>query len=181
MKITIFISLVILLSGCAQPPSKPIAHYHTWTLDEVYEQPISDIEQWAADNFGDGPGADKDYWKPELFTLDINHDGTDEVFLTTARLHGTGGGPHLVFKKHPQGYIYIGQLGGRQHTMRVLPLGSDGLPRIMTFWNHGGGSGTAAIWKNDGKRFIQVSSEIIHSGDSGTEEGRRRFVELFGE
>jgi len=181
MKVSLSILMLIMLIGCAHQPPRASVHYHVWKLDEAYEQPITDIKQWAADNFSDGPNGEKDYWKPEMFQLDIDHDTIPEVFVTTPRLHGNGGGPHLVFRKHTQGHVYIGQLGGRQHTMRVLPLGSDGLPRIMTFWKNGGGSGTASVWKNDGKRFIRVSSEVIRSGDSGTEEGRKRFDELFGE
>jgi len=172
--------MLTMLVGCVHQPPRAPAHYHVWKLDETYEQPIADITQWAADNFSDGPCGEKNYWNLEMFELDLNHDEKPEVFVTTPRLHGTGGGPHLVFQKHTQGHVYIGQLGGRQHTMRVLPLGTDGLPRIMTFWNNGGGSGTASVWKNDGKRFIRVSSEVIRSGDSGTEEGRKRFNELFG-
>ncbi|MCK5806004.1 MAG: hypothetical protein KAI66_24445 [Lentisphaeria bacterium] len=154
-----------------------MAYYHTWKLDEVYDEPINDIAQWATDNFGDGPN---DYWQVEMFDLDIDHDGIPETFVTCPSLHGNGGGPHLVFRKHGDVYLYIGQLGGRKATMRVLPLGTDGLPRIRTFWNNGGGSGTTGIFTNNGERFILLSSEEIRSGDSGTEEGRRRFETFFG-
>jgi hypothetical protein len=103
------------------------------------------------------------------------------VFVTSLRLHGTGGGPHLIFHKRGHAYYYAGQLPGRKHTMRILPIGEDGLPRIMTFWNNGGGSGTASVWTWDGHGFTQESTEEIRSGDSGTEEGRRRFEVLFGD
>jgi hypothetical protein len=181
MKMLFSILMLVMLAGCANQPPQIQVHYNVWKLENTYDQPIADIMQWAADNFADGPNVKKDYWSLEMFELDINHDDIPEVFVTTPRLHGTGGGPYLVFRKHTQGHLYIGQLGGRQHNMRVLPLGPDGLPRIMTFWNNGGGSGTASVWKNDGTRFIQVSSEVIRSGDSGTEEGRKRIDELFGE
>ena len=180
MKIALFIATLFVLVGCTRPRATSSAHYHVWKLDGAYEEPITDIKQWAADNFSDGPNAEQDYWKLEMFELDIDHDKIPEVFVTTPRLHGNGGGPHFVFQKRKEGYFYIGRLDGSQHTMRVLPLGSDHLPRIMTFWNNGGGSGTASISKNNGKRFIQVSSEVIRSGDSGTEEGRKRFEALFG-
>lgn len=154
--------------------------YDVWKSGVGWDKPISDVDQWAADNFSDAPDGETDYWKLQKFNLDIDHDGIPEVFVTSLRLHGNGGGPHLVFQKRGQSYYYIGQLPGRKHTMRVLPIGADGLPRVMTFSNSGEGSGVASVWKWDGKGFTRLSSEVIHSGDSGMEEGRRRFEELFG-
>ena len=64
--------------------------------------------------------------------------------------------------------------------MVVLPVGANGHPQIMTFSGGGGGRGIASVWEWDGRSFEKTSSEVFRSGDSGTEEGRRRFAELFG-
>lgn len=172
-------SLLLSLSECLPAASAP-EHYHIWKQGGVYHEPIADPDQWAADNFSDAPNAAKDDWRIERFELDIDYYGVPEVFLTTPRLHGNGGGPHLVFQKRGKFYFYAGQLPGRRNTMRTLSVDPDGHPRIMTFWNDGGGRGTASVWKWDGKVFQLISSEVIWSGDSGTEEGRQRFDELFG-
>lgn len=178
---TLFPLVGVLLSLSERLPAEPTPeHCHVWKQEGVYHEPIADPDQWAADNFSDAPNAAKDDWKIERFELDIDEDGVPEVFLTTPRLHGNGGGPHLVFRKRGQFYFYAGQLSGRRNTMRTLAVDPDGYPRIMTFWNDGGGRGTASVWKWDGKGFQRISSEVIWSGDSGTEEGRRRFDELFG-
>jgi hypothetical protein len=182
MKAAHIFPLICLLWVCSNSMSRGLAaeYYHVWKLDAAYDKPIPDPEQWAADNFSDAPNAAKDDWKIERFELDLNHDGVPEVFLTTPRLHGTGGGTHLVFQKRGEFYFYGGQISGRKHTIRVLPVEADGRPRIMTFWSDGGGRGTASVWKWDGKAFQAISSEAIWSSDNGTEEGRRRFEELFG-
>lgn len=180
MKHCTHIKALFVFAICAVCSTSLLGHYHVWKSGLDYDQEIDDIRQWAADNFSDGQNGDLDYWELKAFELDIDHDGIPEVFLTTPKLHGTGGGPHLVFRKDKLVYFYIGQLGGREQTMRVLPLGSDGTPRVMTFGGNGGSSGIASVWKNDGKRFVPVSTEVIRSGDSGTEEGRKRFEELFG-
>ena len=182
MKAVQILPLICLLWVCSNSMSRGLAteYYHVWKLDAAYDKPISDPEQWAADNFSDKPNAAKDDWKIERFELDIDHDGLPELFLTTPRLHGNGGGPHLVFQKRGKFHFYGGQLSGRTNTIRGVPVDADGPPRIMTFWNDGGGRGTASVWKWDGKVFQRISSEVIWSGDRGTEEGRRRFDELFG-
>lgn len=156
-------------------------YYHVMELDLQFDEPIADLDQWVADNFADEPNASVDFHKPERFELDLDHDGTPEVFLTSTRLHGTGGGPHLVFQRRGDEFRYAGQLPGRRHTIRVLPVGPDGHARVRTWWSGGAGYGIATLWKWDGRGFTQLSSEDIQAGDSGTEEGNRRFEELFGE
>jgi hypothetical protein len=180
MKRIFFMLILFVLPGCASSTVTSPEYCHIWKLDEVYEEPIYDLKQWADDNFADQPNEKRGYSNLKMFELDIDHDDMPETFVTSLHLHGSGGGPFLVFKKRNNAYFYIGSLGGRQHTMRVLPLGADHLPRIMTFWCYSASSGTASVWKNDGQRFILVSSEVICSGDSGTEQGRERFEELFG-
>lgn len=170
-----------MLVTWVRPCGFPADYFHVWKLGENYDEPIFDIDQWAAENFSDGPNGEPGYWKLERFDLDIDQDGIPEMFVTSPRLHGTGGGPHLIFQKRGHAYYYSGQLPGRKPTMRVLSPGEDGLPRIMTFWNNGGGSGTASVWTWDGRGFTQESTEEIRSGDSVTDEGRRRFEELFGD
>ena len=178
---TLLLLLGLLLSLSHGFPAEPgIEYHHVWKLEAVYHQPIFDPDQWAADNFSDAPNAAKDCWRIERFELDIDHDGVPELFVTTPRLHGTGGGPHLVFQKRGRFYLYGGHLPGSKHTMRVLPADADGHPQIMTFSGAGGGRGAASVWKWEGRSFEEISSEVIRSGDSGTEEGRRRFAELFG-
>ena len=116
----------------------------------------------------------------ESFEADIDHDGIPELFVTSATTRGNAGASYLVFRRAGRTYFYIGEIGLHRQAFRILPLGADRRPRVLIYWRHGGGEGTFAVLTNDGRKFRTVSSEVIHPGDSGTDEGRRKYEEAFG-
>ena len=65
--------------------------------------------------------------------------------------------------------------------LRVLPLAEDGSLRVITFERLSGHEGLIVWWTSEDHEFVALSKERIYPGDSGTEEGRRRYQEVFGE
>lgn len=166
-----------LASGCSPP--RP-AWISAWKGDAPFSRPISDPLAWAATQFLDSPNATVETARLESFEADIDHDGIDELFVTSATTTGNAGGSHLVFRRAGRVFFYIGQIGLRRDVFRVLPLGEDHRPRLLVYERLSGTEGALAIFTNDGRRFRIVRSETIRGGDSGTDEGRRRFAEALG-
>ena len=115
--------------------------------------------------------------------LDLNHDGIDELLLGWPASRGRNGMPFLVFQKSDDGYAFLGEIFARQDFtgFKVLPLSENNQIRFAQYWAHGGCEGTIAITEHNGTRFSVVKSEQICAGDGGTDEGNKRFREVFGD
>jgi len=166
-----------LALGCSSP--RP-SWASVWKGGEPYLRPISDPFAWAATQFLDSPDATVEAARLESFEADIDHDGVGELFITSATTAGNAGGSYLAFRKEGRAFFYIGQIGLSRDVFRVLPLGEDYRPRLLVYERLSGMEGTLAVFTNDGRTFRIVLSETIRGGDSGTDEGRRKFAEAFG-
>lgn len=115
--------------------------------------------------------------------MDLNHDGTAELFFGWNAAGGRNGMPFLVFQKSENGYLFMGELFMRKDLIgfKVLPLSEGGNIRIAQYWAHGGCEGTVSISIHDGTIFRSTKSEKICTGDNGTEAGNLRFREIFGD
>ena len=170
-------TVACFLLGCSSPQAKWVS---VWKMGAPYSHLISDPLAWSATQFLDSPIATVGDAQLETFEADIDHDGIPELFVTSATTRGNAGASWLVFRTAEHRFAYIGEIGLKRESFRVLPLGADHRPRLLVYWRHGGGEGTLAVLTNDGRAFRTVSSEVIHPDDSGTEEGRRKYEDAFG-
>ena len=166
-----------LVIGCSSPQVKWVS---VWKHDAAYARLIADPFAWAATQFLDSPDATIEAARLESFEADIDHDGLGELFVTSATTRGNAGAGYLVFRRAGRKFSYIGEIGLSRQAFRILPLGEDGSVRLLVYWGNGGGEGTLSVLSNDGRRFKTVGSEVIHPGDSGTDEGRKKFEDAFG-
>ena len=133
-------------------------------------------EQWDKNLM---PGQDQERRITE-YRLDLDHDGTPELFLAWESFHGQAGCPHFVFKQDGVRYVLLGELFMHPKGLRILPLGEDGRLRIVTYRRLGGGVGDILWMTSKDGQFVVLQQERIHPGDSGTDEGRARLAEVFG-
>ena len=140
---------------------------------------IADPRAWAHRQWDENlvPGQEQ---RITEYRLDLDHDGTPELFLALESMYGQAGCPHFVFKQDGSRYVLLGQLLMHPRGVRVLPLGEDGKLRIVTYRRLGGSQGDILWMTSRDGQFVVLRQERIHPGDSGTEEGRARLAEVFG-
>ena len=178
LRVNITSAAICFMLGCSSPQAE---WESVWKLgDASYSQPIFDPFAWSATQFMDSPDATVGEAKLESFEADIDHDGIPELFISSAAFRGNAGADYIVFRKVGRTFFYIGDLFLHPKAFRILPLGADHRPRIVTYWRNGGGEGTLAVSTNDGHKFVVVSSEVIRPNDSDTSEGHRKYEEAFG-
>lgn len=140
---------------------------------------IADPRAWAHGQWNENLVGGQEQRITE-YRLDLDHDGTPELFLALQSFYGQAGCPHFVFKEDGCGYVLLGQLLMHPRGVRVLPLGEDGKLRIVTYRRLGGSQGDILWMTSRDGQFVVLRQERIHPGDSGTEEGRARLAEVFG-
>jgi hypothetical protein len=144
------------------------------------DHPAADLLEWAADNLRGWRSVFLEGGTAKSHEVDIDHDGRPELFVWSRGSMGMAGGAYLVFRFDDRGYRFIGDLASGPY--RPLPLGTDGRPRIATYWRHNAEEGSILIYANDGRKFVCLSGEVVFSRDDGSEEpDERRFRELFGD
>ena len=134
---------------------------------EVTEKPasIDSPVDWALGyfqkSFGEGTHITR-------MQIDLDHDGTDELFIGWNAARGRNGMPFLVFQKYESGYLFLGELFMRADLrgFKVLPRTTDGKINFAQYWAHGGCEGTIAFSTHDGTRFQTLKSEKVCAGDS---------------
>ncbi len=180
MKHALLIIVIATLAAGCQPsttgnaPAKDSSAYHrVWKMDKSWSALVEDPVQWTADNLADKPNADISHVKTK--GLDIDHDRCEELLVWDQAMMGQAGGPVLVFRKHGEAHKYIGEIGTLN--AKVLPLGPDGKLRVAVYSRIRGRKGEILVFTNDGDRFVLLSKEPI---DGDTEEGKRRYEEIFG-
>lgn len=129
----------------------------------------------------------KDHWRNYGFTgsleqqrYDIDHDGVEELFIAATENRGNGGNNFHVFKMIGGDYIVLGEVFFHPKAFRVLPLSDEGAIQFVTYHRSSATEGTLAWWTYQNGEFQTTRTETIHPGDGGTDEGRRRYAELFG-
>lgn len=147
-------------------------------VDEVAKlKPIKNPMDWAETYFRKTLGGQRKHLTE--MRADIDHDGVNELFIGSRAGQGNAGMPYAVFKTERQGYRFLGVIFFHQRAFRILPLAPDGSIRLRRYWRSSSREGTLATISHDGGKFIIVESEVIHPGDGGTEEGRRKYSEAF--
>lgn len=161
--------LCVAMVGCAQ---RPDVCPHDQGVD------ITDPHAWAHKQWDEdlAPGPER---RITEYRLDLDHDGTGELFLALESSTGQAGCPHFVFKQDGTRYVLLGDLLMHPKALRVLGLGDDGRLRIATYSRLGGSEGDICWMTSENGRFVVLRRERIQPGDSGTEEGRRRYAEVF--
>lgn len=156
--------------GCSEQPSVPP------TAEPSDNQVIVDPQEWC-----------RDYWQDLKMSgslnerrYDLDHDGVQEVFIEPVGGGGNAGNIYHVFKKKDPGYILMGDTFFHWRAFRVLPLATDGSIRFVTYHHMSSTEGTLTWWTHQNGEFQVIRTEVIHPGDGGTEEGRRRYAEVFG-
>ncbi len=149
------------------------------TSYETIQCPIDWARGLFRERYGDSP---PEYAEVSLFELDIDHDAKDELFVGYSRARGQIGIPWAVFERQPNGYRYLGELWFREtlSNFAILPLAPDGGMRIALLWHISASEASLSIVGHDGSDFVGISGGIVHAGDSGTAEDRRKVDEIFG-
>ena len=111
--------------------------------------------------------------------IDIDHDGNSEWFLGSPATRGNAGMSYLILKRDGEVWRPMGEIFLHPMSFRVLPLASDGSLRLLRYHRLGGSEGVANTLTHRNGQFVVLDSETIRAGDSGTDEGRRRYAELF--
>ncbi len=92
--------------------------------------------------------------KLEIAELDLNQDGTAELITAHPHARGTGGTPHIIYRRQNQAYKAIGHLLVSGH-LSVLKA-ADGYFQIMCWSRCGGMRRTRTLYRFDGKEYRAV-------------------------
>jgi hypothetical protein len=115
----------------------------------------------------------------EHATADVDGDGIDEWFLGNPATRGNAGLTWLVLQRRGETWWPMGELFLNPSAVRFLPPADDGSVRLVRYYRYSGSEGSVDTMTYRDGAFVVVASEVIHPGDSGTEEGRRRYEEVF--
>jgi hypothetical protein len=112
---------------------------------------------------------------------DLDHDGVKEWFLGSLSSQGQAGMNYLVLKRVGENWQPMGEIFLRPGSFRILPLAPDGSIRLLRYWHMSASSAFVDTQTYRDGAFVIINRELIHDGDGGTEEGRRRAQELFAD
>jgi hypothetical protein len=139
-------------------------------------QIVRDPAVWVAECF---MGGEKPCEGPDAlrrFELDLDGDGTPEIFVACPAEMGNAGGPHYVFRRRGQMAEFLGELFLHPKAIRVLPGGAEGPPRLLRYVRKGPGEGTLDTLVYQGGQFRVIHSEVV----SPLGKDEQRLKELFG-
>ncbi len=109
------------------------------------------------------------------FAMDIDHDGKPELFLGSQSERRGGVGPYHVFRGGENGYRQVGTVTIRPKFFKVLPLGTDGRPRVVRYLRSPKGDGVLDTLTLDETGFKIVSGEHLAMVAPGAERIRDMF------
>lgn len=141
-----------------------------WTRVEIEERAQNGFEQYK--------GLDGSY-TPWSSDHDLNHDGIDELFIALPWTAGNAGMSHEVYERCGEKYRLLGNLFFHPRAFRVLPATSQHPIRLARYLRSSGTEGLLETLTYENGQFVVLTSETIHPGDAGTDEGRRRYAEMF--
>ena len=171
--------LAILASGGCAPPRHSYAptdrffksgrvpvpsEFHRGTASR------SEVDAWSCSLLGAAP--------LESRRVDIDDDGTGELFISRPALRGTGGNLYLVFREARRGYSYLGTL--EFGLLRPLAKGGQGRVRVLTSGSMGGCECLVIIQVLQSDGFHSAATRVLPCGDCAADgEGGRLFRLLF--
>jgi len=121
------------------------------------------------------------YVECKAFVLDLDGDGQPETLVEDPLSRGNAGVDHSVYRQREGQYEFIGRLFFHRLAIKVLEPTDEYPIRVMRYWRTSGSEGTVdTLGYKDGD-FVVIFSETIYPGDGGTDEGRARYAELFGD
>jgi len=103
------------------------------------------------------------------FFLDLDNDGTPELFLAANSLIGNGGGPFHVFKKAMGGYREIGEVFISPGDFQVMPQTHQGYHDIKACNHLSAESCTLVTYVYDGAEYKKTTDKVV-KGESGKKE-----------
>lgn len=175
----LLIFALVTPSGCGHPRRNYPATDLFWKGEGQFPVPPefrhgtatrTDVEAWSSSLLGLNP--------LETRRMNIDGDGSEELFICQPAHAGTGGNSYLVFKEEHRGFRYLGRLsfGG------LRPIGTDsgGRARLLTSSRMGGGACAVTIHVLRSEGFHPSATRVLPCGDSATDgQGGRVFNLLF--
>ncbi len=95
------------------------------------------------------------------FFLDLDDDGTPELFLAANSLIGNGGGPFHVFTKTDKGYAEIGVVFLSPYGFQLVPDKHQGFHDIKAYTHLSAESGTLVTYVYGGSEYGKVSDSVV--------------------
>lgn len=115
----------------------------------------------------------------DLFELDLDGDGVDELFVDHPYTRSGMGSYYTIFEKSGDRYRYVAALVLHPGAFRVLPPTDEHPIRVARYLKASGSEGLLETLALLDGEFSVLLSETVHPGDGGTDEGRRRYAEMF--
>ena len=155
-------------------------------LGHEHSQTSSDPSQWYTYEQITEPAVLEDDGKPlyverRVSRIDIDLDGKPETVVTDPISGGNAGIDHSIYREHDGQYELIGTLFFHPLAIRVLEPTDEYPIRVIRYWRSNASEGSLDTLGYKDGQFIILSSETIHPGDGGTDEGRQRYAQVFGE
>jgi len=158
-------------AGCQQDPTACPAAPERLTYQQI-----------TAPTYAENADGSTVIIRPDVLVYDLDRDGIPERLVSEPMTRGNAGVYHRIYRRvDGDQYEYLGGLFFHPLAFRVLEPTDEYPIRVMTYHRSSGSEGTVATFGYRDSAFVVLATEVIHPGDGGTDEGRARYAELFGD